>query len=60
MKDMFQDPFYLQTKAEAKASAFFYGCTIWTLISAPGTRFPRAVAKPPRLAPAVSPLDALF
>jgi len=30
------------------------------LISASGTRFPRAVVEPPRLAPAGSPLDALF
>jgi len=31
------------------------------MISTPGTRFPRAVRKPPRrLAPAGSPLDTLF
>ncbi|KOR86383.1 hypothetical protein AM233_21970 [Bacillus sp. FJAT-22058] len=31
-----------------------------TLISPPGTRFPRAVGEPPRLGPAGSPLDTLF
>jgi len=28
---------------------------LWTLISAPGTRFPLAVREPPRLAPVGSP-----
>ncbi|CRI74649.1 Uncharacterised protein [Chlamydia trachomatis] len=43
------------------APAFLIACTIWMLISASGTRFPRAVGEPPRrLAPAGSPLDALF
>ncbi len=40
------------------ACSFFIACTIWMLISASGTRFPRAVG--PRLAPPWSPLDTLF
>ncbi len=40
--------------------SFFMACTIWTLISATGTRFPRAVMEPPRLAPVGSSLDSLF
>jgi hypothetical protein len=36
----------------------FMAFTIWALISDPGTRFPRAAC--PRLAPAGSPLEALF
>ena len=45
---------------ENRVCLFFMACTIWTLISTLGTRFPRAVGEPPRLSPAVSPLDALF
>ncbi len=39
-----------------RALQFFMACTIWTLISAPGTRFPRAVS--PRHAPAGLPRRA--
>ncbi|PRS37362.1 hypothetical protein C6W19_12915 [Bacillus sp. RJGP41] len=41
-------------------TVFLRVSTIETLISTPGTRFPRAVGEPPRLAPAGSPLDTLF
>ena len=41
------------------ACSFFMTFTTWTLISGPGTRFPRAVVEPSRLAPVGSPLDAI-
>ena len=39
---------------------FFEGLLNYSLISTPGTRFPRAVREPPRRLPAGSPLDTFF